>query len=169
VGSISTANGPCSSVYQSSRDLCRRCRTRRGAGRDRKMTIRLVLALVVSTLDYCNSALVDLPLLTKFAPVQNAATRLVSELHVRDLVTCLLTAIHWLSVRWRVLFTLCCIMHSVLHETCPVYLTNTVELVSASRPRFGLPSASSTSTSTNYTAAVAPSLANVLAHTPIPH
>jgi len=55
------------------------------------MTIRLVLALVVSTLDYCNSALVDLPLLTKFAPVQNAATRLVSELHVRDLVTaCLL-------------------------------------------------------------------------------
>ena len=82
---------------------------------------------------------------------------------------CLLTAIHWLSVRWRVLFTLCCIMHSVLHETCPAYLTNTVELVSASRPRFGLPSASSTSTSTNYTAAVAPSLANVLAHTPIPH
>ena len=42
---------------------------------------------------------------------------------------------HWLPVRWRVRFKLCCVMHSVFHGTCPAYLSNIVEPVGAGRTR----------------------------------
>jgi len=52
----------------------------------KEVTIRLVLALVISRLDYCNSLVASLPQST-LAPlqrVQNAAARLVFELGARD-------------------------------------------------------------------------------------
>ena len=98
-----------------------------------KVTTQLVLALVISRSDYCNAALAGLPQ-TTVAPlqrVQNAAARLIFELGPREHVTPCLLQLHWLPVRWRFQFKLCCIMHSVFNGNCPAYLTDIVQTVSA--------------------------------------
>ena len=102
----------------------------------RKITIRLILATVMSRIDCCNSALAGLPQST-LAPlqrVQNAAARLVFELGAREHVIPSLLQLHWLPVHWRIQYKLCCLMHSVPHGNCPVYLKNTVQSASGSRP-----------------------------------
>jgi len=98
----------------------------------REVTIRLILATVMSRIDYCNSALAGLPQST-LAPLQrveNAAARLVFELGAREHVTPSLLQLHW-----RIQYKLCCLMHSVSHGNCPVYLKNMVQSASASRPQ----------------------------------
>ena len=52
----------------------------------REVTARLVLALVISKLDYCNSVLAGLPnsTLNVLQTVQNAAVRLICQLRHRD-------------------------------------------------------------------------------------
>ena len=84
--------------------------------------------------------LAALPLAT-IAPlqrVQNVATRLIFELGTRQHVTASLLQLHWLPVRWRVQFKLCCLVHSVFYGKCPDYLANVVSLVDCGRPRRGL-------------------------------
>jgi len=74
---------------------------RRRIGRD--LTARLILAFITTRLDYCNSVLAVLPQIT-LAPlqrVQNAAARLVFELHGCEHVTPSLIQLHWLPVRWN--------------------------------------------------------------------
>jgi len=103
--------------------------------------------MVISRLDYCNAALAGLPQAT-IAPiqrVQNSATRLIFQLSTREHVTPCLLQLHWLPVRWRVQFKLCCVMHSVFHGTCPTYRqSNIVEPVGAGRTRPRLRSTSTT-------------------------
>ena len=122
--------------------LCRLRQIRRHVGSE--IATQLVLALVISRLDYCNAALAGLPQ-TTIAPlqwVQNAAARLIFELGPREHITPCLLQLHWLPVRWRIQFKLYCIMHSVFNGNCPSYLTDIVQTVSASRPRLRLRSSS---------------------------
>jgi len=91
----------------------------------------------MSLIDYCNSALAGLPQST-LAPlqrVQNAAACLVFELGAREHVRPSLLQLHWLPVRWCIQYKLWCLMHSVSHGNCPVYLKNMVQSASASRPQ----------------------------------
>ena len=74
--------------------------------------------------------------------MQNAAARLVFELGTREHVTASLLQLHWLPVRWRDQFKLCCLMHSIFHGRCPDYLSNIVRPVDLSRSRAGLRSSS---------------------------
>jgi len=92
----------------------------------------LVLALVKSRLNYCNSLLAGVPQ-TTIAPlqrVQNAAARLIFELGTREHVTVSLLQLQWLPVCWRVQFKLCCLMHSIFYGKCLSYLDNIVSHVS---------------------------------------
>jgi len=73
-----------------------------------EVTIRLVLAVVISRLDYCNSLLAGAPLAT-FGPlqrVQNAAARLIFELTPRDHISPSLMQLHWLPICWRIEYKL---------------------------------------------------------------
>ena len=63
---------------------------------------RLVAAMVISHLDYCNSVLIGLPAdqTARLQLVQNNAARLVLKKRRRDHVTLLLKELHWLPVKF---------------------------------------------------------------------
>jgi len=87
---------------------------------------RVVSALVLSRLDYCNAVLAGLPAST-IAPlqrVQNAAARLVAGLGPRDHITSALKTLHWLPVVYRVRFKLCVLVHGVFYCYGPTYLAD---------------------------------------------
>ena len=69
---------------------------------------------------------------------------IVFELGTRKHVTASLLQLHWLPVRWRVQFKLCCLMHSIFHGRCPDYLSNILRPVNVNRSRTGLRSSSTT-------------------------
>ena len=87
-----------------------------------------------------NSVYLFARLIEFFPLLVYAASRPVFELgareHVaREHVTPSLLLLHWLPVRWRIQYILCCLMHSVSHGNCPVYLKSMVQSASASRPQ----------------------------------
>ena len=88
----------------------------------REVLKQLVTSLVLSRLDYCNSVLVGLPALT-----QNAATRLVLGLDHWSHTLAVLQDLHWLPVKHRITFKIASLMHQVLHQRCPTYLSDLVE------------------------------------------
>ena len=75
---------------------------RRVAGPD--VTTRLMSALVLSRLEYCNAALAGLPQTTlrPHKRVQNAADRLVTNTGSRDHITPAMKELHWLPVNQRI-------------------------------------------------------------------
>jgi hypothetical protein len=86
---------------------------RRSVGEE--VTKRLVTALVLSRLDYCNAALACLPESTirPLQRVQNAAARLVTNAKSSDHLTPILKRLHWLPVKQRILYKLCLLMHLI--------------------------------------------------------
>ena len=114
---------------------------RRSLGRD--VTARLVSALVISRLDYCNSVLAHLPAST-LAPLQrviNAAARMVVDLGPRDHVTPALYELHWLPIAERIKFKLCLLVHHSINGRAPSYLTELVTSVANVPGRASLRSA----------------------------
>jgi len=119
------------------RSVCRQL------GRD--VSARLVSALVLSHLDYCNAVLVGLPAAT-LAPLQRvlrAAARLVLDLKPRDHVSPALRGLHWLPVVQRIDYKLCLLVHKALIGQAPDYITNLLTLVT------NIPSRSSLRASSN--------------------
>jgi len=114
---------------------------RRSVGEE--VTKRLVTALVLSRLDYCNTALAGLPqsTLRPLQRVQNAAARLISNCKQHDHITPVLKLLHWLPVKQRIIYKLCLIMHLIHTGHSPAYLKNIVQLTSTSATRPGLRSA----------------------------
>ena len=64
---------------------------------------------------------------------QNAAARLIFELSPSEHITPSLLQLHWLPIRWRVQFKLCCFMHAVVTGRCPAYLGSIVQPATQSR------------------------------------
>jgi hypothetical protein len=115
---------------------------RRSAGEE--VTKRLVTALVLSRLDYCNAALAGLPESTTrpLQRVQNAAARLITNARSRDHITPVLMRLHWLPIQSRIVYKLCLQMHLIHTNQCPDYMADMVKLIAASSSRPGLRSAS---------------------------
>jgi len=97
---------------------------RRSVGEE--VTKRLVTALILSRLDYCNAVLAGLPqsTLQPLQRVQNTAARLVSDTKPRDHISPVLAQLHWLPVNQRITYKLCLLMHLVHVKHCPDYLNN---------------------------------------------
>jgi hypothetical protein len=115
---------------------------RRSAGEE--VTKRLVTALVISRLDYCNAALAGLPESTirPLQRVQNAAARLITDTKPWDHITPVLYNLHWLPVKQRIFYKLCLQMHMIHTSQCPDYMADMVQLTATSSMRPGLRSAS---------------------------
>jgi len=104
------------------------------------VSVKLVFALVLSRLDYCNAVRAGLPAST-LAPLQrvlHAAARLVLDLKPRDHVTPALRELHWLPVAQRIEYKLCLLVHKALFIHTPDYITGLLARVASIRTRSSL-------------------------------
>jgi len=88
----------------------------------------LVVALVLSRLDYGKATLVGLPanLLNRLQSVLNAAARSVAGLRRSDHTTDTLASFHWLHAPERIKFKLAVIVYRGVHGTAPRYMSDTL-------------------------------------------
>ena len=106
---------------------------------------RLVSALVLARIDYCNSVLAGLPAFT-LAPLKrviNADVRLVASLGVHDHVTPAMRELHWLPVIFRVQYKLCLMVHASVNGCSPEYFTDVLVPISSLQGRATLSSSGS--------------------------
>ena len=98
-------------------------------------TKTLVCSFVLSRLDYCNSVLAGSPqyLMDKLQRVQNNAARLVLRKRKSDHATPLLSSLHWLPISSRIQYKVCSLTYSSLFDSCPIYLSNLLQLYSPTR------------------------------------
>ena len=113
----------------------------RNIGKIRKMldsdtTKTLVQSLVVSKIDYCNALLLNAPSTTidRLQKIQNRAARLVTLSRPREHITPVLRSLHWLPVKERISFKICCIIYKCLNDLAPEYLSELLELYVPPRP-----------------------------------
>jgi len=86
----------------------------------------LVIALVLSRLDYCNIVLVGLSanLIHRLQSVQNAAARLIFGIRRSEHVTDALVSLHWLRVPERILFKIAVTTYRAVNGSAPAYLSS---------------------------------------------
>ncbi|XP_030048589.1 uncharacterized protein LOC115462741, partial [Microcaecilia unicolor] len=91
-------------------------------------TKTLIHILVTSRLDYCNLLLAGLPLshLSPLQSVQNSAARLIFRQGRFTHTTPLLKTLHWLPIRFRILFKLLLLTYKCIHSAAPQYLSTLV-------------------------------------------
>ena len=98
-------------------------------------TKTLVISLVLSRLDYCNSLLFGLPntVLSRFQRIQNAAARLVLRLPRRGHVTPALSELHWLPVKERITYKIGCLCYKISRNIAPSYVSDMVNVYTPGR------------------------------------
>ena len=99
---------------------------------DQSVFQTLVVALVLTKLDYGNATLAGLPatLLSRLQSVLNAAARSIADLRRSAHITDTLASFHWLRATERVKFKLAVIVYRAFHGTAqPRYLTDVLRPV----------------------------------------
>ena len=83
----------------------------------------LVLGLVMSHLDYVNSAFISLPTsdINKMQRVQNAAAKFVLNLKRMDSSTKALKILHWLPIKFRIQFKILLLVYKWFSGLAPSY------------------------------------------------
>ena len=91
---------------------------------DNTTTKKLVQALVLCHLDYCNSLLYNMPdsQLRRLQIIQNSAARLITGTKKFSPITPVLEQLHWLPVKSRISFKILLLTFQCLHNMAPSYL-----------------------------------------------
>ena len=110
----------------------------------RHAVVSLVVAIVLTRLDYGNATLAGLPinLLDRLQSVLNASARLICSARKYDHVTPLLCDLHWLRVPERINFKLSVLVFRCLHGLAPSYLADSLHRAEDYDSGHGLRSAS---------------------------
>ena len=98
-------------------------------------TLKLVLSLVISKLDYCNSLFYNMSLenIHKLQPIQNHAARLVKKASKRSSAKLLLKDLHWLPVKDRIIYKSAVLVFKIINNnSSPSYLR---ELITVYTPQ----------------------------------
>ena len=84
----------------------------------------LMMGLVMSHLDYCNTVLAGLPdiLIKRMQCVQNIAAKMILQRGKMDSPTQCLKELYWLLIRCRVKHKILTLVHKCLHGSAPGYL-----------------------------------------------
>ena len=108
---------------------------------DNKSTEKLVHAFITCHIDQCNSLLYGLPEydIAKLQRIQNSAARLVTRTRLYDHITPVLHQLHWLPVKYRIMYKILLLTYKCLHGLAPDYLA---ELIHEYVPARNLRSAS---------------------------
>jgi hypothetical protein len=90
----------------------------------KEVAISVANSLVSSRLDYCNSLFRSLSFkeLHRLQCLQNAAARIVSNTSIMSHITPVLESLHWLPVKFRIIFKVLCITHKFINTGLPKYL-----------------------------------------------
>ena len=100
-----------------------------------KATIQLVHAFVSSRIDYCNSLLYGIleHAIKKLQRVQNLAARVVTRSSKYISITPTLKKLHWLPVKYRIIFKVVLLTFKALHGLAPNYLRTLLQSYIPSR------------------------------------
>src|SRR2546425_1086674 len=105
----------------------------------------LIQALILTRVDYCNSALYGAPsvVLNRLQSVLNAGARLIAQRSKFDHISAYMRdELHWLPITERIEYKLCLQIYKCLHGLSPDYLSSHCRPVSSSAYRQSLRSAS---------------------------
>ena len=95
----------------------------------------LINALVTSRLDYCNSLLYGSPssLVARLQRVQNSAARLIHNISRTSPSSPLLINLHWLPVKFRIIFKILLITYKAIHSLAPEYIIQLIQVKTPNR------------------------------------
>ena len=83
----------------------------------------------------CNSLLYGLPqhLISRLQSIQNTAARVVTRTRKFDHITPVLKQLHWLPVRYRIVFKILLLVYKALNGTAPSYISELLKYHTSER------------------------------------
>ena len=126
-------NKKCATAYHNLMNM----RQLRGNLNEQNM-IQLILALVISHLDFSNSLLTGLPkkVYKVMQRVQNISAKLILKRNREDSSINSLKELHWLPVEYKVKYKILTITHKCIYGNVPAYLKEKVKLVDCNNRYF---------------------------------
>ena len=89
---------------------------------------QLIHYLVTVCLDYINSILYGFPdnSLYSLQKIRNTAARILARLHRFSHISTTLFDLHWLPIRYRMMFKICILTYEAYHRTAPSYICDLI-------------------------------------------